>query len=805
MSEALLVLWLAGLGVDRLDLLGGAGPFLLTPFLLLTPLVAAAEGARVIGHGGRLVFRPGSGRYSSALLVFLVVTAISVVFAIDPLLGLRRYSLLLAQAFGTAAVVVFIAMRPDPRAVLAKGAYAGIVVGALFCAAQIWLFLQGDAASEGAARGVLFLEPFTYGGFVPRLSGGSVDVNRGPLVFIIYLFLLLQFARASRWRTLAATVAIVCIFASLSRSAMLALLLLCVWVLLRRGRLSLSPRLAYRLALAGVAVVMAGFVFQGALVAASDTIGRVLQLRLLGDESAGIHAALFARAFEVGTASLHNAMLGIGFGNSNEVLQEFFPGDKYGNFHSLYLTLWVESGVVALGIGLLLLVYPFVRSDRYRPLVAALIGFNLFYQSTLEPTFWFVLALAWMGVAERRRETVAREPRTRAMPRPTAAAAALALVLLGGCSDLLREPYEYGEVVVSVTRRDGEPIAGTELILYTGRRPMEYGETGPDGRVVFDFVPIGQYGVEIRPPDGFELPAGARTNVDAIQVDEGARETLDFTLLKVGPGDIHVRVLDDAGDPLSDLQLWLYTSEGPVAEGRTDASGEHAFLDVPFGDYGVRVDPRLGLLPVRAHADGIVIEEGVDERITLELERCMADVRVATRAGGTGVPESEVFLYTYQGVQAQGVTDEAGVHTFEDVGCGPSYGVRVTPPAGYVLGSGPGYVDAIEITNGETVAVEFELWVCTGTAVAEVFDDTDAAVEGAAVALYDTRQVVARGETDASGRVRFPEVGCGEYGFKIEALPDGYSATGGRGSSFIDGLRVEEGEVVTGRVVVERS
>jgi hypothetical protein len=46
MSNVLLALWIALIGADRIDLAGGHGPFILTPFLALSPLVLVAEAAR---------------------------------------------------------------------------------------------------------------------------------------------------------------------------------------------------------------------------------------------------------------------------------------------------------------------------------------------------------------------------------------------------------------------------------------------------------------------------------------------------------------------------------------------------------------------------------------------------------------------------------------------------------------------------------------------------------------------------------------------------------------------------------------
>ena len=48
MSDLALVLWVALLGADRIDILGGEGPVVLTPFYVLTPIVVWTEGAS--GH-----------------------------------------------------------------------------------------------------------------------------------------------------------------------------------------------------------------------------------------------------------------------------------------------------------------------------------------------------------------------------------------------------------------------------------------------------------------------------------------------------------------------------------------------------------------------------------------------------------------------------------------------------------------------------------------------------------------------------------------------------------------------------------
>jgi hypothetical protein len=65
----------------------------------------------------------------------------------------------------------------------------------------------------------------------------------------------------------------------------------------------------------------------------------------------------------------------------------------------MYVTLAAEAGAIALVFGLLLVGVPLVIPGPFRPLIAGIAVFNIFYQSLAEPVFWFVLALAWMALS----------------------------------------------------------------------------------------------------------------------------------------------------------------------------------------------------------------------------------------------------------------------------------------------------------------------------------------------------------------------------------------------------------------------
>jgi hypothetical protein len=62
--------------------------------------------------------------------------------------------------------------------------------------------------------------------------------------------------------------------------------------------------------------------------------------------SGGIHLDLIRRGLDVFGSSPWNFLFGIGVGNSPVVLQDFFPGNPYANFHSLYIAVLVEGGAL---------------------------------------------------------------------------------------------------------------------------------------------------------------------------------------------------------------------------------------------------------------------------------------------------------------------------------------------------------------------------------------------------------------------------------------------------------------------------
>lgn len=417
MSRALLVLWVATLGADRVDLLRGDGPFVLKPLLVLLAPILIVELLRLARRDRRLHIPPGTPWFFVALTTLICVFLVSLMLAQELGLGLRRLALLGVESYATLLIVLALANRVDWREILVRGAWLGLLLMAVFDLVQISRWAGGHAFGWLELGGVIDLTPATYGPWLPRPSGVAIDPNRGGLLTIIYLFVLTAYREGRRGSGLALLLGIPLLLLTLSRSAMLAAVVLAgVWLL--RRRLGATPGGVVVLGMTG-AVIAAALILSPALQGVTLEMFSVMGRRAsVSEGSSSMHLSLISHGWEVATASVGSAVQGVGFGNSYLVLQEFFPGDKYGNFHSAYVTLLVEAGVVAVAIFLVLLVWPFLRGSSFAPLLAGLLAFNVFYQTHVEAAFWFVVALAWIMPGTMREVAEAEEPAREGWERP---------------------------------------------------------------------------------------------------------------------------------------------------------------------------------------------------------------------------------------------------------------------------------------------------------------------------------------------------------------------------------------------------
>jgi len=202
----------------------------------------------------------------------------------------------------------------------------------------------------------------------------------------------------------------------------------------------------------------------------------------------------------------------------------------------------------------------------------------------------------------------------------------------------------------------------------------------------------------------------------------------------------------------------------------------------------------LLLLPACAEMVTDIFEYG-----TVEVEVVQQD--------GEPVPGANLTLYRSYQVMAQGVTDETGRHLFEFV---PStrYGIMLGPGVGYIFeeGRGTSFVDGLWMGEGEVHTHSFTVIGCSPELQVRVEDEAGIPVPGAGLELYYTHGLLATGASGADGLFTFSAATCGmEYGVRV-LPPQGYTVVEGRGSSFIDGIRLdpEEKLLITFRLQTSR-
>jgi O-antigen ligase len=86
-------------------------------------------------------------------------------------------------------------------------------------------------------------------------------------------------------------------------------------------------------------------------------------------------------------------VIGKGWGTEYEYTKDYFHDTKFGNFHSMFFSVLVQSGFAGLVPFLLLLLRPAWIGSRWVLLVPVILMGGIFYQMHGEPFWWIVVVL----------------------------------------------------------------------------------------------------------------------------------------------------------------------------------------------------------------------------------------------------------------------------------------------------------------------------------------------------------------------------------------------------------------------------
>jgi hypothetical protein len=394
------------IGADRIDLAAGHLPFILTPFLVLASLVVLLHLLRTPPDRLlRLTSNPPIRRqlpFLAACGLFLCFTFASIPIGLDPDRGLVAFCDLLVVSFLGYFISVRILDEPAQGTLIVRSVTFALVLYILFCIGECIAWSHGILVNTERA-GPWLESTFgasTLGHWVPALSGTTFDPNRSGLILTMYLVLLDTFVPESRCRTMRVlryTIAILILLA-LSRSAVLCW---SAYYLFSRNfwkRLA-SRRVVIRLAAIAIVTTLLCAVYQSQiadLLEAWEIADAVsAKLSMAQGSSGESHVLLIERGFETWLSSPKTIITGIGYAAAPKVLEDMFGDNKRANFHSIYVTALAEMGLPAFLILMFILGYPIIGRKGAIRGMAAIMVFNISYQSYTEPMFWLVLAILW--------------------------------------------------------------------------------------------------------------------------------------------------------------------------------------------------------------------------------------------------------------------------------------------------------------------------------------------------------------------------------------------------------------------------
>jgi len=392
------------IGADRIDLLAGYGPFILTPFLVLAPLVLIIGRLCSGPHGlFRLRILPPMRRqipFLCALGLFVFFTFGSTLFSLDPTRSLVAFADLVLVAFLGYCTSIQVLAEPEQEALIKRSVTFALVMYVFFCVAECIAWTQGltiNSQRSGSWVQATFA-PSSIWNLFPLLSGTTFDANRSGFVLMMYLALLDRFAAKWRYTPLFRALIAILILLTLSRSATLCWVAYYVFsksfwktFLLRRVILRTAS-----IAIIGSLLCVA---YQKELLGLLEAweISDAVSAKLSMDpgSSGESHILLIERGITTWLRSPKTMVAGIGFASAPKVLQDFFQDDKRGNFHSLYVTALAEIGLPGFLVLMFILFYPVIGRIGAVPCIAAIAAFNISYQAHTDPVFWLMLALVW--------------------------------------------------------------------------------------------------------------------------------------------------------------------------------------------------------------------------------------------------------------------------------------------------------------------------------------------------------------------------------------------------------------------------
>lgn len=407
LTDRFLVLYLTSLSIFRIDLFAGKGSFSLTPALLLSLLLIPVIGVFVLS--GNVTVKKSVAYFMFILLVFAGWCLISIV----PIIGfiqIKRFVLFLVIILSTISFTILLSRSNQIKKITELFSAYFIKIYLLFSTIDVLIYtLPNVEPLIHRYLPVYDTELSHIGYYIIRLKGGFIDANVGGF-FMIFLFLMLHYFSVGKNKRIILSVLIFCTFSKSAIGTFLFLNLI-LWISnlnIKELNIKISTTLSYyRVKMLFVSVILMT-VFGYILISTNlvDRVSNAVSARLSEkDGSTSIHLALIKEGLNFISNNPLYLIKGYGFGSSSILTQKFFPGDKYANFHSEYITFLVEIGIIGTLLYLAIYVIPAItfvfNKVKYKNifLLLALLAFameNVLYQQYLFHYYWVFIGMVWV-------------------------------------------------------------------------------------------------------------------------------------------------------------------------------------------------------------------------------------------------------------------------------------------------------------------------------------------------------------------------------------------------------------------------
>lgn len=394
--ENLLLIFLISLSFYRVDLFYGNFSFLVSPQLFLSILLILVFFIKLIKNHIKI----GSIEllYILFLLLLLGYFFLTILFSFHGSLQFKRFFLFSEIIISSICFLLLFNQYSifKKKEIIKKWVEYSINVHIIWITVQLFLFVNGYHFYADSWSSWKFINPLPHGvgNFLPRLEGGFLDPNVCGYYFSFLFFITKIFKiEINKKSTL---LLIIFILLTLSRSSIAAFLICYLILNLKSFKLNIHKALKATFLIFTILLISTFII---GYLNYWDNIIRGLVIRFVDTGSSNIHNSLIELGIQKTFESFQTLIFGNGFSSSPyfayNLLESTGNKWKYANFHSEYISIFFETGIIGIILYYGTIFIPFLVNKKIEiSLIFVLVLLQgIFYQQYNFHYYWIMFSI----------------------------------------------------------------------------------------------------------------------------------------------------------------------------------------------------------------------------------------------------------------------------------------------------------------------------------------------------------------------------------------------------------------------------